>query len=135
MFHSTPTGLSDSDSDILKTYRSSEVSSRKSDKVAPTPISIYRSEGNLKLSRDARGWFILSHINKAGQRAIRVSFPPHALHLAEQAFEGFLLYSREINRNPNTLQKTNVMIGRHSIQQEPSRAPRAKRGKCSTKNR
>ena len=83
-------------------------------------MQLLHQVGNLKLSQDRHGFWILSHINSKGQRAIRVTFPPHAKRQASVSFDNALLFVSQINRDPTHDQLAKVMSGRQIIRSEPS---------------
>ena len=98
-------------------------------------FSLIQKSGNLSLSKDHRGWFILRYRDQAGIHTVHLAFPPHAFAQASVSFDNALLYFQQINDRPAQRIKTQIMIGHQVAISEPSRAPRAKRGKCSMKNR
>jgi hypothetical protein len=89
----------------------------------------------LKLTKDHRGFFILSKINNAGQRPIRVIFPPHAERLATQAFDRTTLFLAEVNKDPTHPQLAKVMIGLQVTAHRTSPARGPKRRNVPPKNK
>ena len=86
------------------------------------PIAL---SGNLRLSQDHRGWFILRYDAGNSNHTAQCAFPPHAAHLASQAFYRSGLFLREIKSKPSPAELAQMMIGHQVKTSEPSRAPRA----------